>query len=517
MGTRAPSGSSAALRQVPLSGPAGGGDWSARRRVCLPPLVLAASGLAAGLAYKPQLVCDVVLAITVAVGSFQAVNSACRVPMGHWKQPRLRRYLRGEVMVGVAGMFALAAIAQWGGSDPIVFTALAICLALNGLGYTLIEEAIFRIVDADDTLQHGTDFVKRITRRWKRRAERGKGPIWSFIAHWLDWSLVRHVSRTRKYIATALASMVILTATCSAALTANPRTYEDAKPDASPPSTATPGKGGTHGAVQGPQSPPVAPAPPPPTAPRHDKQRLKFWDLVCKSRPGSHPDDTELDPRERRLLEALYLGGAGLDRDEVDDPPGASGGCTGPAVVSPPGRTRFVYVVGTDKAGKILSVAVVSRQFGAAIFIAPAAAPVLELIATYGDIGGMRRIDAGSGQIYGVPTPYGTALLVRGRVVQPGPSQLAVPYVALVPGAVSAWFKTMDDLGRWLWPVAAGRERGTTRIDLVPSLAAGLVLRSLFVDPSAHTARVSGQTSKAGPFGRPITSRELQERAKKAP
>lgn len=499
----------------PLPGTRGSGDWSVRGRVSFLPLVLGGCGIGAGLTSHAEIVSHLVVCVATMLGVFQTINSLWwRVRLDHWNCPKLRRFLRGEAVIGAGGMFALAVIAHLAGSDGAALTAMTFVLAPIWLWYRRIQEEIFRIIEEEQELEHSRAAITPRGRRWSSQTEGGKGPIRAFVAKLLHWHLMKHVSRTRTHIATAIASLLILTSTCSAGLMASPTTYHERVKGFGADAITTFMRAATPPAASsGILSHDAAP----PLAPSHDKRLLQAWDLDCRWRPGAHPDDGDVIEDERRLLDALYLGGPGVDPAKVDDPPGAAGGCTGPVHVSKEGRTRFVYVIGRDKDEKILSVAVVSRQFGPAMFIAPAAKPVLDLIAIYHDIGGMRRIDAGSGQIYGVPTPFGTALLVRPTVVQAGPSRLAVPYVALVPGAVSAWFKIMDDLRIWLWPIAAGSEGAASRINLVSNLAMGEARSAIFVDPVKHRARVSGQTSMAGPFGAPITAAELARRVEKAP
>ena len=79
------------------------------------------------------------------------------------------------------------------------------------------------------------------------------------------------------------------------------------------------------------------------------------------------------------VLYALYLGGLQL---ASNPPPGATGGCTGRAVVPAKLVGSSVYTVGRGADGAVLTVAVDSIALGPQVCMAPAARAALALIET---------------------------------------------------------------------------------------------------------------------------------------
>jgi hypothetical protein len=203
---------------------------------------------------------------------------------------------------------------------------------------------------------------------------------------------------------------------------------------------------------------------------------------------------------------------------DTDPPPGAiQGGCTGP-VYSPLGNEeRFAYTVGTDSTGRVMSVGVVSRRFGPAIFILPAAKPVLKLIEMFGIIGGTPRIPVANGDLYGVHTPSGTVVLIRPGTVLPDGSGVAQEYVTLRPAAVTVWLRLMAQYGAFLWPIEASRVNGKQRFRLVADLVTSETVASLFVDPVTGRAREGGKADWEGPVGDEITTAALKALTDTAP
>ena len=194
-----------------------------------------------------------------------------------------------------------------------------------------------------------------------------------------------------------------------------------------------------------------------------------------------------------------------------DPPPGAiEGGCTGPTY-APFGRDGdFVYLVGTDVVtGRVKSVATVSRRFGAAIFIAPAAEQILRLIAMFGDIGGFARMKAGNGDLYAVRTPVGTVILARPTTVRGDGSGFAQPYTMLLPAAATVWLQAVRSHGSWLWPMPGVRDGDRVRFQLVDDLATGTSSGSILLDPMTNRARLARGGTWGGPFGIDISEGEL--------
>jgi hypothetical protein len=158
----------------------------------------------------------------------------------------------------------------------------------------------------------------------------------------------------------------------------------------------------------------------------------------------------------------LYLGGLG---PEFADAPGTVvAGCPGNLRLA---RTRyglFASAFGeTPTSSQALSVAVDSRRFGAALFLAPAVEPVERLIQRFGAVGGMHRFDAGSGQFYPVRTPSGTYILIRR---EPGAEQAAKAYTLVPPAVAQSWSAAVMRSREFLWPVPAhNSSNGATKFD----------------------------------------------------
>ena len=156
------------------------------------------------------------------------------------------------------------------------------------------------------------------------------------------------------------------------------------------------------------------------------------WASMCGPLPGS-----DAPAWAQPLFLALYLGSNG---------PGAKAGCTG-ATQYVVGDSSFAYLIGYEN-GSVKSVAVVTEQTEAyppALFMAPAAEPVLELIRTEGAVGGTGRLNAAVGDLYLVYEASGTMALTRAN--KDG------AYTVVPPAVVDEWFADMTLRDEWLWPV----------------------------------------------------------------
>jgi hypothetical protein len=295
------------------------------------------------------------------------------------------------------------------------------------------------------------------------------------------------------------------------AVASPPTTSSASPPTASPPPPRLPA------------SPPASSIPPPPpvaaesTGPtRSPPAGLQTqWATICPSDPG------ESSPAwARDNLHALYLGGMKLN---ADPPPGITGGCTGPPIF-PLGRNGgVVYVEGRDPDdpdGEIKSVAIVSKRFGSAIFIDTAAKPALRLIKMYRDIGGMPRMNAGDGQVYGVKTALGgPAILMRPGTVRGDGSGEAQDYLVLRPAAAALWWRAMEEHRTWLWALPGKPLNGKRRIHLVANLITREVVKTILFDRKTGLARLGTDRSSRrwlGPVGAPINQQELESYAKTA-
>jgi hypothetical protein len=209
----------------------------------------------------------------------------------------------------------------------------------------------------------------------------------------------------------------------------------------------------------------------------------------CGARPGfGAPAWARAD------LYALYYGGLGL---EVTPPPGTKvGGCTGRVFVPPGLEGSFVYTIGTNPAGEILSVAVDSVRFGPEIFLAPAAQQVLALIrAGVMPLGGYPRKQVGGGDIVPVTMPEGTLILVRGGTVLPGSPGYARPYLRLPVTVATLWVEAMRVVGTWLWPRAPKSAPDGSRVyTFSAALEGDPVGESVSFDPYTGTS-VSGSST----------------------
>jgi hypothetical protein len=124
------------------------------------------------------------------------------------------------------------------------------------------------------------------------------------------------------------------------------------------------------------------------------------------------------------------------------------------------------YVVGFNPStGATMSVAVYSKKYGAALFLAPATRIIEDLIGKIGELGGSNRIPVGNGDFYLIYTPSGTFALVRDQKVRADKPDRAQPYTMLPPPVFDDWLLEMEAGAQWLWvygksaDVATGRER----------------------------------------------------------
>lgn len=242
----------------------------------------------------------------------------------------------------------------------------------------------------------------------------------------------------------------------------------------------------------------MVPAPPHPSSDE--------WADGCTWDPAADAKEFAAD-----LLHRLYLG---PQLPNADPAPGAGGGCTGQAFSTPGKEDRFAYVIGTDANAQIKSVAVVSKQFGIGIFLAPAAKPILGLIGRYGELGGWPRTDVGRGDYYGVRTPNGTAILMRYvKVIDDGRGR-AEPYVLMLPAAAALWLDAMRRHGKWLYVRPGGTVRGgKTRLRLVANLSTNKLVEAIIIDPKQGLAHVQGKRSSLRHWGYDMHQDEVEKYA----
>jgi hypothetical protein len=185
---------------------------------------------------------------------------------------------------------------------------------------------------------------------------------------------------------------------------------------------------------------------------RSATEALDIWDGHCTSTPSN----STLLQREVEI-EELYVGNA-LSREgsaprfrvpvSTGEPPGrAEGGCT--LEYHNNEALGFVWAWGeVPSTHRHLSIAVDSTA-GPALFLEPAAQEAHALIERYGEIGGIRRFDAGRGDFYPVDTPIGTYILIRR---EKGTYASAGAYEVIPPSVAEIWVTTVDGKHKFLWP-----------------------------------------------------------------
>lgn len=186
----------------------------------------------------------------------------------------------------------------------------------------------------------------------------------------------------------------------------------------------------------------------------------------CPPPRGSVGEQTEAEIQE------LYTGEAVIDGQKTTRYPLPER--TGPA----PGRREgectkefheqitplgtFVWAWGQNSEdGEVMSIAVDSKVYGPAVFLAPAAQQVRRLIAHFGIVGGIRRYEAGTGDFYPVRTPAGTFLLIR--------REKSEEYELLPPEAAQKWAQAIKPAHGFLWPVALRKGGWGLYTDAIPS------------------------------------------------
>jgi hypothetical protein len=160
----------------------------------------------------------------------------------------------------------------------------------------------------------------------------------------------------------------------------------------------------------------------------------------------------------RRDILHLYLGGGGSPGGEA--PGTVVAGCPG-KIEKISGRDGvFVYTLGEGPtSSQPLSIAVDSKRFGPALFLAPAVKPVLALIHQFGAVGGMHRFLVGTGGFYPVQTHDGTYILIRR---ESGTEQQAKAYTLIPPVVAQAWSLATGRSETFLWPVPRQEKEGVT-------------------------------------------------------
>jgi hypothetical protein len=156
-------------------------------------------------------------------------------------------------------------------------------------------------------------------------------------------------------------------------------------------------------------------------------------------------------------IQELYTGEAVIDGKKTtryplpersgSAPGRLEGGCTEEFHEQVTSLGTFVWAWGQNpEDGEIMSIAVDSKAYGPALFLAPAAQQVKRLIDHFGIVGGIRRYEAGTGDFYPVRTPAGTFLLIR--------REKSEEYELLPSVAAQRWAQAIESAHTFLWPVS---------------------------------------------------------------
>ena len=424
----------------------------------------------------------------LALGLFQVVNSSLRPTFEHWqKKVDARPLLVVEAGLGLlwvaAGLYGLDA------EEPSA-AIMAIAYAPGAVLYWMLEDAILKkVVDAGK--HTGTYFVKRFHPFRRLRSDVTLGdsaertvstPQGRFFHVVLDekGELTVSISVTRVWIATFAALALGLTLAAAAggfaADVIESRSEDAAERERAADTTAKTSKKARERAEK---EKPTTPADQGTGGGSEQSGGGDAGERECDlTFPGEH-----IPASVRRNLYDAFLGGdaSGLD----DGAPGVDeAGCAG--AVHDIDR-RFFYTEGTDAAGNLMSVAVDSREWGTAIFLAPATEPVLQLIHELGALGGTDRHDVLNGDVYLVHSKLGTHALVR---AQKGPPMQPQSYVTMPPAVSDIWFAAMRNRGAWLWPARLERKLPRGRVGFefrTSALGKSGVLRVRY-DPASGTA-----------------------------
>ncbi len=443
---------------------------------------------------------------TLLLGIFQFLNSALRVWAGHWNNATLRPLLWRELGLACIVPLTIALAGHW--LDPTVALLIgeAVLLATAAFHYVPLEMEIGRVIEAADDLDPSSEFLGKKT---LYRLLAGTNHDVATTANEgndeqpqkaIDWLLRR--SRRTKLNRTRILVVRVMTLTVLVALLGpvgvGASSLLTPPPSAKPPQVVhKPPKEPKNSAARASQRPGPTEAN---SRPEPIRSSQTNWDQLCPTEPGA-----DAPAWAAPEIYALYLGGTDLAAGLP--PGGAEAGCTGPTHIARGPKNRFVYVIGADPAtGETKSVAVDSTRFGPAIFLAPATAPVLQLIREFGIIGGLPRMTVANGDLYAVRTPKGTVVLVRAQTTASG-SPLAEPYTVLPPPVATAWLAAMRSRGTWLWPLPVQAPGAKQSWWLVAGdVNGGRQVATITFDPSSESARLNGHR---GPIGLDIAREDL--------
>lgn len=376
-------------------------------------------------------------AAALMIGIFQLVNSGFRGTS--WKTPRLRSLFVRELTYGC--VFLAVGVLWLVAGHTLVTDLLGLAvLWLPAWDYPSLQRKIYaeqRAVHIDA----GTTRVRRIVIRrdgeelGTAAATDSELPLHRGVNLLLRQDPGQLMSRTRFLISYVAASIVIVVGVSVAQ-----DGLGGSKPSNKSPSVVP--RRASKGASVG------TPKAPGPSSQNPKNHNAPPETVVPTTPPGCTSPGYGAPAWAIHAIAAQYR--------EVPNAPGTTAaGCTG-LIYSPSwAEGEFVYAYGSLPSAPPsdwLSLVVDSKQFGPALFLAPATIPVNALIQSGLVVGGSPRVPTGNGDMYEVTTEIGTYVLVRAQTHAVGQPSVTTGYTELPPAAVTAWVYLMTQAGAWLWP-----------------------------------------------------------------
>lgn len=406
----------------------------------------------AGIAKDPHAFQRVAAAALLLLGVVQLLNSCLRGTQGHWSVPDLVAPLSIELLM--FGALPLLA-------GTFVFTAgahsnLGLIVVTGALGGSFLVADTLEARVGSTVARHGrrsvTAFVSEL--KWPARlflmkpdtslVQALENALPGSFPHLATWLLTvpadQKLSRTRMLMSAVLLFCAFGTACVpTRALLEDERAARSSRADR-----------GDQRPVHSPPSQFAGQGAPPPSQPAANPL-VEQWQRNCPAMPGASAVATWV----RDDLNALYLGQPdGTPLPHAAPPPGVSAGCTTAFMAIGHQGDAFLTLATDPASGEPTSIAITSRTFGPAMFVAPVAAVAWELIAEFGAIGGSSPYEVSEGDFSIIQASIGAIVLVRSREVSDNDPYSPEPYVTVYPEVVEAWLGCMREAGQWLWPRA---------------------------------------------------------------
>lgn len=396
--------------------------------------------------------------VALVIAGFHLFNTQARRTIGHWEREDLVPLLRGELLLGCGLPMVVVLIAALMPLSMPMLIVIGLIFLVGGNLYEPLEEEIHELIEADPTLAQGTRYFAgcrplkfmKIDRTIEDMSKAVLGPgLQKFLAFWVKPTWRPCLSRTRIVLIYSMLACFVV-----AAGAAGDVSIQEYGAGHSPPANSSPidNTGGDRDNREGGDDDASGDA-------------SGSGETSDSKRPCPHLPAFGAPAWARSDLNALYLGGKHL---HSTPPPGGAGGCTDRAIVPASEHGTFVYTIGRNALGEILSVAVDSLEFGPAIFLSPASKRVLALIHT-GDapLGGYPTRNVAGGDYAAAVTEHGTFVFVRGAKHLPDKTNVAMPYVSFPPTVATAWLGAMKELESWLWPLPPSRGESIERFRFV--------------------------------------------------